>query len=246
MPEHSRIEDIDLTKARLRILVYGVWGSGKTWFCGTSPNPHFLCTEEGLIGLRVAGIKGGFSTFADYDDYLRALGDIELGRVQPFDTLVLDGISELGFLIYLKVKKMTNQLTLRIQDWGLVTDMTRMCMNQFYSLAKKLGVHAIVTAREDTRDDNETKQKFWGPDILGSYRKAGPGACDMVLYAKQDIQFQDGKRKAIFTLSSIKEGSFPAKDRTGTLDPVMPNHFPTILAKFVSAKRAAIEIAKVT
>lgn len=244
MPVHSRIEDIDLAKAKLKILVYGPWGSGKTWFLGTSPKPHFLCTEEGLIGLRVAGIKGGYSTFTDYNDYLRALGDLELGKVGgEFETICLDGLSELGFLIYKRVKEITGQTVLRIQDWGLVTDMTRMCMNQLMSLGKKY--HILATAREDTRDDQDTKQKFWGPDILGAYRKAGPGAFDMVLYAKQEVVYESGKQVAKYTLSTIKDGSFPAKDRTGTLNIQEPNSFPIIWEKFLAAKRSGIQIAQV-
>jgi len=138
---------------------------------------------------------------------------------------------------------MTGQVVLRIQDWGLVTDMTRMCMNQLMSLGKKY--HIITTAREDTRDDADTKQKFWGPDILGSYRKAGPGAFDIVLYAKQEALFDNGKRSARYIVSTVKDGSFPAKDRTGTLDMVEPNDFRVIFTKFTAAKRAGIELAKV-
>jgi hypothetical protein len=246
VPEHKRIEDIDLTTFQLKIMVYGPWGSGKTWFCGTAPEPHFLCTEEGLIGLRIAGIKGGYSTFLDYDDYLRALADVELGRVPPFKTLCLDGISELCFLVYKKVKDITHQTVLRIQDWGLVTDMTRMCMNQMLSLGNKLKVNIIATARQDTRDDKDTKARLWGPDILGAYRKAGPGAFDMVLYAKQEALFNNGKRQARYWLSTVEADGFPAKDRTTTLDMVEPNDFPTIWSKFTSGKRSGIEVAKIT
>lgn len=250
MPTHDRIENIDLKTYRASIMLYGEPGTGKTWFCGTAPKPHFLCSEEGIVGLRIAGIKGGFTTFKDYNDFLVALGDLEnndvLHKVEPFDTLCLDSLTELSYVIYNEVKRITGQNVLRIQDWGLVTDKTRMCVNQLLGFKRQGKAHVIVTAHEETREDQQTKQRYWGPLMLGKFRNSVAGAFDYFLYSKSEaIYSTEGKRSAKFYVCTVREGMFPAKDRTGTLDMVEPNSFPTVWAKLVSAKRGNLQVEQI-
>lgn len=238
MPTISKINEIDLGKLKLKILVYGPWGSGKTWFMGTAPHPHFICTEEGLSGLAVAKVEGTFAVCKSTNDLLNAISDVANGRVPGAETICLDGISEITPILVQEVREQSKKQTLGKREWGMVVDNLRMAMRGFTALSTKY--HLIASARSVSMEDEETENVYGTIDTVGKYREACPGAFDMVLFARQESFWKEGKRYAKWTMNTVDYAKFPAKDRTGTLDLVEPNDFPTILAKFSAGKRATL------
>ena len=67
------------------------------------------------------------------------------------------------------------------------------------------------------------------------------GHFDIYLYALQELEWSNGEQKPKFTVSTVDHMEFQAKDRTGQLNIVEPNDYPTLYAKI---KARAEELKK--
>ncbi len=82
-----------------RIMLYGVEGIGKTTFASASPDPIFICTEDGLGTLQV----NHFPLATKASDVLDAIGTL-CQEDHAFKTVVLDSVDWLDNLIWSEVE----------------------------------------------------------------------------------------------------------------------------------------------
>jgi hypothetical protein len=236
---------VQLSDIALKIFVYGKWGSGKTWFCGTAPSPLLICTKDdpGAAGLISAGKDVDVAVLESFDELIQLLNDIKFGRkYSTRKTICLDGLSNLTPLLVEKMLgavKTTKMGRMTREAWGLAVDHLRQAIGLFFELHMQ-GKHIILTSQALEVKDDIRGGLYGLPITIGKYAFTIPGVFDLVLYAEQDFIWKDGVQIPVFNFYTVKYGHFPAKDRFGRLDMVERNDFMAILEKIQTRKTRII------
>ena len=167
---------------RIRLLLYGEMGSGKTTLAGTFPKPFFIDTDRGGLTLREKKIPRikltlGNKTFDEIMDILHKIKEKE----EPFDkleieTVVVDSFTALSnylmfdILFYPKAPGKVHRDILKCKpEW----DDYDCLKNEFLSIMKyvqDIGLHFVATCGVKMEKD-EVRGTFIGqPNIIGGYR----------------------------------------------------------------------------
>lgn len=250
---------------KLKILLYGSSGLGKTSWAGSAPDPGFAACETGH--------GSGLLTLAGKDiDYVEptCLSDLEAvatGQVfKDKQTIVLDSLSAMARTFVkdaaLAIPRTRGESQKRKQgvpeldDYGTMGEMTRRILNRLLDLDK----HIVVTAAEKIKlPDADTGQgeTIICPDLPGEMAVGSTGMFDFVfrLRARQVLKdARDAKSKVteryLLTASdgqgSIAKGrsnkngqSFLPKEiivDLATGKGLFPDILATILAGYADAK----------
>lgn len=87
-----------LEQEKLRVVVYGDFGRGKTTFAGTFPKPFFIDTNGGLISLAINGVTGERFEPTGHED-LEALYAWIVEHTEGYETIVLDTLDSLAYTL---------------------------------------------------------------------------------------------------------------------------------------------------
>lgn len=99
MPEmSSEPTPLLLDNEKLRVMVYGDFGRGKTTFAGTFPEPFFIDTNGGLISLAINGVTGDTFEPTGHED-LEALFYWIRDHSDGYETIVLDTLDSLCYTL---------------------------------------------------------------------------------------------------------------------------------------------------
>ncbi len=155
---------------KLKVLIYGDYGTGKTLAALTFPKPVVIDAEGGLD--LYAGREGvpDFDVLKtkSLDEVYKLIAFIQEDRGATYETLVIDPITVLydvqkeAALEALKRAGRKDELTFR--DWGKINAR----MTSLYNTLSNLPVHVVVIAREATLYANDaTTMKVEGvkPDV---------------------------------------------------------------------------------
>lgn len=99
MPNTS---DLTLKGLKLKILLVGPSGVGKTHMAGTFSKPYFFDFDGGMLTLRGKNIS--YDTFTSYVDIEPKLNEVEEG--DKYDTLVFDSITRLADLLMDRIQEL--------------------------------------------------------------------------------------------------------------------------------------------
>lgn len=197
----------NLKAARVKALVYGRAGVGKTTLCATAPKPLIVSAENGLLSLRKHKIPvAKVRSLADVEEVLDGLATPE-ARAQ-FSTVCLDSLSEVAEVLLAEI------LT-RVKDgrqaYGELNELMPDLVRRFRDLE---GFHVLVTAKEQmvTSDDGVYRLT---PGLPG--KKLGPGLSyffDEVFYMEVH---EDGNNVKTRRLRTQPDFQTDAKDRSGAL-----------------------------
>lgn len=227
----------DFSAEHLSTLVYGTFGSGKTFFGASAPGPYFISADEGLLGLKILRRDIPFVEFDDYQDCMQILDDIKLGRRAQVEngirTIILDGLDRMTQLIIDLVLKETNKTQMNLRTWEIAVEYLRVLVRKFVSLKYKY--HLIALTGDKFEKNREGQIISGAPDTIGALRRTIGGLFDLVVYAYQGVQAINGRSVETFTLNTIKFSYFPAKDRSTVLNPTEPNDFKVIWDKIQGA-----------
>ena len=227
-------KDLNSTNIKLNIFIYGSFGSGKTWFCGTMPKPYLICTERIPQGLGLAGINAQYVKCEHFSEVLRVLDEIASGRrAQDYESICLDSLSDLTPLVMQFVLEMGSvKKTVMSQPmWGMAVDYLRNICRRLANDIPKLGKHVCVTARACTIQDEITKTVIGLPETIGKFAYMAPALFDLVLYTEQTTQTVASVTKGKFTVHTVEHNNFKAKDGLGVLAAEEPNDFKAIFEK---------------
>lgn len=187
---------IDPEKLRLKILIYGLTGTGKTLWASTAPDPGYLACETGS-GNGVLTIADKAMDYAEPNSF----ADIEeFCSGKPFankKSLVMDSLSEV-------VKRFVKEAALQIprskggdspkrakgipelDDYGVMGELTRRLILKLDQCNPDK--HIIVTATEKYDragpDDPPGTESLVGPDLPGQMFLGAPAMFDLVIRLK--------------------------------------------------------------
>ena len=224
---------------RLKVLLYGASGSGKTYFAGTFPKPLFLDLEDGMR--TVLALNNDILRFpkepntriVDFQqvrEFYKLVKKVN-PKNSPFETIVIDSMNELQVLIlkYLvenysdKSRVYDDQPTMA--DYGKLARDMQTVVRMFLELPYHI-VFTAVSAEKEYPDDQST------PTFIG--KKTGPDIkriIDIIGYC-HTVMTKDGQIKHVAGFTNCP--SYIAKDRTGNLTGLIANNYQAILSKINS------------
>lgn len=148
-------EPLTLASERMRMLVYGEFGRGKTTFASTFPTPLIIDTNGGLVSIALKGYEGETFEPAGYED-LEGLYFWIKDHSADFDTIVIDSLDS---LCYLLMDEITDDAVLFKKNEGKKVSMrmqfvpeqgdyfaSQRQMNRFLVGLRQLGKHIVITS----------------------------------------------------------------------------------------------------
>lgn len=218
---------------RVKILVSGESGAGKTSLASTLPKETLIISSEaGLLCIRDSGLdyidisrddKGDVvmdpaARLKNLSEVFAALHDNKEFK-EKYSTIFIDGITEISEL-------MLEYLTAQFPDrkdsfpmWGEYSKRMRSIIKNF----RDLPYHVVMTAVSQP-DMDENKRRFMGFQVAGSIGVKMPQYFDEVFYLYVD---SEGKRSLI----TQKTDALICKDRSNKLAPTEEPDLSLIMAK---------------
>lgn len=223
-------------KKGLKVLLYGPSGAGKTRMAATFPRPLFLDLESGLR--TTLQVKSVLRFPANPKDEIHSLDQVkEFYRLvkntknPPFETLVIDSLTELQILVSKNVlgkydanRQYDDQMTMA--DYGKAN---RDFLN-IIRLFLKLPYHIVFTAVSIQVDDPEIQvyPKFVGKQIGPDLQRI----MEMVGYCHV-VKGKEGNSEHLVSFKMSPR--YVAKDRMGIVEKDIPNDYE-YLARYATSE----------
>lgn len=140
------------TSHKIKALIYGDSGTGKTTFGATAPNVIFANAEAGLLSVwnkRIPYVE--IKTLKDLQDLYLYLAKWE----HKYETVVIDSISEINDIIKSELET-KRWRPLQIQDWGEIAKKIEDILRKF----RWLDMHVIMIAQENIERDDQKIVKY--------------------------------------------------------------------------------------
>jgi hypothetical protein len=218
---------------RLKMLLYGVSGTGKTTFAATFPRPLFLDLESGLRStLRVKPVlRYPANPDEDVKNYQQVVDFYQLVRsaVNPqFDTIVIDSLNELQVLVTHNVvtrftgvrRQYDDQLTMA--DYGKANRDFMKVIRLFLKLPYHVVFTAIASQREPGDEETQVFPKFVGKQVGPDLQRM----MDMIGYCHAK-RMPDGSSQHYVSFHITPQ--YVAKDRMGIVNRDIPNNFDSLI-----------------
>lgn len=189
---------------KVKALVYGKPGTGKTSFAATAPKPLFLSAEWGLLS--IAKLKPDYVEIKSFHDLKEALVYLRTQK-HDYETVIIDSITEVNEIIKAEITARTGR-AIQKNDWVEVQEKIKQIIRGF----RDLNMHCLFLALETIEKDEERMISI-NPALNGKAATDIAGFMDIVGYISLDKA--TGIRKMI-----VKENATLAtKDRANVLPP---------------------------
>ena len=214
---------------KVKMLVQGGPGSGKTHLISTAPRPFVLAAEDGVLTLHKHAIPyikidDHMAVYEDYLEILRAARerrkiDMADGSVLDFaeiETLCLDSVWMLNSRLKKEILESGDMRNAQKDLWGVLLDQIKDCILQLIDM----DYHIIVTVGEAVKNDEmDSDEKIITYNFQGSFRNEIGYLFDFNLYM---VKEQRG-RNTIYKCFTNDENNRTAKARIGGLPKELPN-----------------------
>lgn len=228
-----------MTDRKLKLVVHGEWGSGKSWLADTAPGPRLILDAEGGVNWTPSkkvlwndnrnpnDLKLGpdDSAVVHITD-MEVLYKVDQWLIQsdhPFKSIVIDSLTEMQMRLKDRIKPAGQRMMQN--DWGELGDRTIALIRRSF-LDYTMGVHpvdvvVIVCGTQEVGADHPVMR----PMLQGSSREKILQYADVGAYLG-NVQDEEGNlgRRALFA----QRDGYAAKDRTNKLGITMDG--PTIPA----------------
>lgn len=182
------IKTFSPTSHKIKAVIYGASGSGKTYFAATAPNPIFASAEGGLLSTlnhkkKIDPIK--YVSITKLEDLRDLLNYLKKGE-HKFETVVVDSITEINEIIKDGIEKKRGA-QMQLKDWGDLAKAIKNILRGF----RDLDMHVIFIAQEKTEKDDQKTEKVV-PSLNGKAANEIAYFMDVVAYSFIDTM---GKNK---------------------------------------------------
>lgn len=149
-----QIKQYTPTSHKVKAVVYGASGSGKTSFGGTAKNAIFASAEGGLLS--IADKTPNYVEIRSLQD-LRDLHMFLKTQKHNFETVIIDSITEINDIIKNEIEKKSGK-GMQLQDWGTLSKEIKKTLRDF----RDLDMHVLFIAQEtaDEKDEAGTASKI--------------------------------------------------------------------------------------
>lgn len=222
-----------VTLKRLKVLLYGVSGVGKTSFAATFPSPLFLDLESGMMStLRIGEVRRYPADWTEditsFQQVRQFYALVSAAKNPPFQTIVIDSINELQVLVaqYVvdKYKKVTRQYDdlLTIADYQKSNNDLLKVVRAFLKLPYNIVFTATSTRLEPGDDYTMVTPKYKGKEVGPVIEKL----MDLIGYCYAKPQKNGtAEHYASFHITD----RYLAKDRLGIVSKDIPNNFNALI-----------------
>ena len=245
VPTPGRMTLTNVTRGRqpkpFRVLVYGVEGVGKTTFAAGSPEPVFLCAEEGTSHIDIARFPAPQS-WADALEAIRVLTHDE----HDFKTLVIDTLDWFEPLCWAHVCAMGGKAN--IEDFGygkgyvMALEHWRQFLARLDVLARVRGMNVVLVAHAAIKRVDDPYTGAFDRYRMKLHERAGDLMrewVDAVLFARYEVFTVEKKGKMRGVSSGARvlhtrwTAAYDAKNRFD-----LPETLPLDWEEFEAAARA--------
>ena len=213
-------KDINVEGLKLKVLVYGKSGTGKTTFGCTFPNPYVFDFDNGMLSQRGKNVE--YDVFDNYGAFEAKLQALE--RECKYDTLVFDSVTTLQKYLMKHLLVLNRRKEPTLHEWGRLID----GLSELFMRIGKLPVHVVVTAHEQLLQDELTSEILVLPLIVGKKMPAQMPLWFDEVYRAQVAKSKDG---ADYQLLTVADTRYTAKSRLACLSAVETPSFEAIMAK---------------
>ncbi|MEK7523999.1 MAG: ATP-binding protein [Patescibacteria group bacterium] len=200
---------------KIKALIYGPSGAGKTVFAGTAPKAIYASAEGGLLS--IADKAPSFVDIKSLKDLVELHSYLSTEK-HDYETVVIDSISEINEIIKLEIEKRTGK-SMQLQDWGELSVKIRTLFRKF----RDLPMNVLLIAQEQYIND-EQKIKKIVPALNGKAATEIAYFMDIVGYINIEA---DGTR----SISTSTSRNLLTKDRTNMIGDDTPMDFREWLKK---------------
>lgn len=209
----------DVADKKLKILLWGGSGVGKTRFISTCPAPFVIAAEDGLLTLHEHDIPyfKMDDTMAIYDTFLQIVesavrGDeveMEDGTVIDFKkikTIGLDSAWMLSSRLTREIKDDSGKDKFQHDQWGLLLDRMQDCILKLL----EADFHVVVTMGEAVKtDEMNAEKKEVTFNMQGSFRNQLPYMFDFNISMTKEAR----GRNTVYKAFTNDENNRSAKSR---------------------------------
>lgn len=236
---------LDEVDTKLKVMWYGREGTGKTTDAASMANlgPVLYINAEGGLdkgalrkqGINVANIRvapkpGERITFDLLEKWVYRLASDLQDDAESWAGVVFDSMTEIATLLLEDITARAHKKAQRKgldrdrffvdrSEWGVMTEQVRLLVRRF----RDLPCHFGMTALERRDVDDDTGRVMYGPAVNPGLQNSLLGYPGVVLYCKAGPLDSDENDAADVVYRALAEtrGKYRAKDRTGTLPPVL-------------------------
>ena len=192
----------------VRLVVYGVSGSGKTSLIPTLPNPLVISAESGLLSIKDADVP--YIEVVDYASLIEAYRFVsESQDAQGFSSIAIDSISEIAEVVLAHEKRINKD------GRAAYGEMQVQVMDIMRSFRDLRGKHVYFSAKCEKQQD-ENGRMLYSPSMPGNkLAQQIPYLVDEVFALRVEKDSEGHTQRALMTDG---DGLWLAKDRSGRLD----------------------------
>lgn len=198
----------DYTLNKVKALVYGGAGIGKTRLCATAPNPIILSAESGLLSLRKENLPAIIIKTMDdlYEAYDWLTGSAE---AKAYETVCLDSISEIAEAILAAERELNadpRKAYLNMQE------KTESLIKAF----RDLNDYNVYFSCKIERITTDTGAVLYAPSFPGRNLSQNVSYLFDEVFAM--VAFTDESNNTSRWLQTGTDAKYMCKDRSGALD----------------------------
>jgi len=200
---------------KLKVLVYGGSGTGKTTFASTFPKPFYFDFDGGMLSVRGKDIE--YETYVDksmlrpdaYERFNTKLEELHAMTSLPYQTVVLDSITTMQEAVLRSIQSTNRTLGKQttLQEWGMLVGK----MEDILYRINSLNVNIVAIAHEQIVQDEISSEIMVLPLIVGKKLPDRIGLWFDEVYNARVDRGQGGR--PVYQMMTVADRKYKAKSR---------------------------------